>query len=315
MKIKDLTANISLDIFLLVKELEEDVTRNKDSYIKFLLSDGENDIHGIMWSASLEELGEGVKPGKIIKVRALVRNYKDNLQLNITNCRPALDKDKVNIKDFIKSVPVDPETMFNDFIRETENFNNNDLKNIVEKLLMDNKDKLIYYPAAKKVHHAVRGGLLYHMYRMFKNAQSIVSVYGSYINRELLFSGVMLHDIGKIKELDSSELGVVEDYSKDGKLLGHIVEGIVMVHDAASELGTPEEIELLLKHMIVSHHGVEENGSPKKPMTLEAEILHYLDEIDASVYQFEEALKGITKGKFSDKQFFLGNIQLYKSEL
>lgn len=180
---------------------------------------------------------------------------------------------------------------------------------------MDNKDKLVYYPAAKKVHHAIRGGLLYHTYRMFKNAQSIASVYHTYINRELLISGVILHDIGKVRELDSNKLGVVDDYSKEGKLLGHIVEGVIMVHDAAKELQTPEEIELLLKHMIVSHHGLEENGSPKKPMTLEAEILHYLDEMDASVYQFEDTLKGVSKGKFSDKQFFLGNIQLYKNEL
>ncbi|HBC96622.1 MAG TPA: hydrolase [Clostridium sp.] len=315
MKIKDLTANVSLDIFLLVKEMTEDVTRNNDSYIKFLLSDGENNIHGIMWSTSIKELDEDVRPGKIIKVRAFVRNYKDNLQLNITNCRPVLEKDNVNVGDFVKSAPVDSMAMFDAFIQETENFHNSDLKKIVQKILMDNKDKLVYYPAAKKVHHAIRGGLLYHTYRMFKNAQSIASVYHSYINRELLISGVILHDIGKVRELDSNKLGVVDDYSKEGKLLGHIVEGVIMVHDAAKELQTPEEIELLLKHMIVSHHGLEENGSPKKPMTLEAEILHYLDEMDASVYQFEDTLKGVSKGKFSDKQFFLGNIQLYKNEL
>ncbi|MHC6179757.1 3'-5' exoribonuclease YhaM family protein [Clostridium sp. JNZ X4-2] len=315
MKIKDLEVNTSLDIFLLVKEMEEDMTRNNDSYVKFLLSDGENDIHGIMWSTSVKKLGEGVETGKVIKIRAAVRSYKDNLQLNITNCRPATDKDNVNINTFIKDAPLNSEDMFNSFLQEVEKFSNNDLKNIVKKLLMDNKTKLIYYPAAKKVHHAVRGGLLYHMYRMFKNAQSMACVYSQYVNRELLFSGVILHDIGKVKELNSNQLGIVEDYSKEGKLLGHIVEGAIMIHDAADKLGTPLEIELLLKHMIVSHHGLEENGSPKRPMTLEAQILHYLDEIDASVYQFEEALGNTSKGEFSDKQFFLGNIQLYRNEL
>jgi 3'-5' exoribonuclease len=315
MKIKDLTANAFFDIFLLVKEMEEDVTRNNDPYIKFLFSDGENDIHGIMWAVSAEKLGKGVRPGKIIKVRAAVRNYKDNLQLNITNCRAAEEKDSVDINDFIKGTPLKPEDMFRQLFQEVEKFHNEDLKNIVEKLLADNKNKLIYYPAAKKVHHAVRGGLLYHVYRMFENAKSMASVYKQHINRELLLSGIILHDIGKVKELDSSELGIVEDYSKEGKLLGHIVEGVIMIHDAADKLGTPQEVELLLKHMIVSHHGLEENGSPKKPMTIEAEILHYLDEIDASVYQFEEALANTREGHFSDKQFFLGNVQLYKNNL
>lgn len=315
MKIKDLISNNSIIVFLLIRGMEESIDRNSNPYIKFSLSDGRDEIDAFMWGAKKENLESGIEIGKIIKVRGMVKNQRNRLQLTIQKCRLSIPDDGINENSFIKEAPVSSEDMLNYILKQVYNFENIDFKNVVVKLLEDNKDKLLYYPAAKKVHHAIKGGLLYHMYRMLKNGINMANVYDDYLNKDLLFSGIIIHDIGKVNEIQSNNLGIADDYSKEGKLLGHIIQGIIMLHDAARELKTPDEVELLLKHMIASHHGLEQNGSPKRPMLLEAELLHHLDEIDANVYQFQDTLKDIPKGEFSERQFFLDNIQIYNSDL
>lgn len=315
MKIKDLISNNSIIVFLLIRGMEESIDRNSNPYIKFSLSDGRDEIDAFMWGAKKENLESGIEIGKIIKVKGMVKNQRNRLQLTIQKCRLSMPDDGINENSFIKEAPVSSEDMLNYILKQVYNFENIDFKNVIVKLLEDNKDKLLYYPAAKKVHHAIKGGLLYHMYRMLKNGINMANVYDDYVNKDLLFSGIIIHDIGKVNEIQSNNLGIADDYSKEGKLLGHIIQGIIMLHDAARELKIPDEVELLLKHMIASHHGLEQNGSPKRPMLLEAELLHHLDEIDANVYQFQDTLKDIPKGEFSERQFFLDNIQIYNSDL
>lgn len=315
MKIKDLISNNNIIVFLLVRNMEESIDRNNNPYIKFSLSDGRDDIDAFMWGAKKENLEPGIETGKIIKVKATVKNQRNRLQLIIQKIRLSVPDDDIDEGSFIKKAPVSSEDMLRYILDEVNKFQNIDLKKLVIKLLDDNKDKLLYYPAAKTVHHAVKGGLLYHIYRMLKNGINMAEIYNEYVNRDLLLSGIIIHDIGKINEIESNNLGIADDYSKEGKLLGHIVQGTIMLHDVAKELNISDEVELLLKHMIVSHHGLEENGSPKKPMILEAELLHHLDEIDANVYQFQDTLRDVSKGEFSERQFFLGNIQIYKNNL
>jgi len=147
---------------------------------------------------------------------------------------------------------------------------------------------------------------------MYKSGAALADIYKYGIDTELFISGIILHDIGKLNELSSNENGIVEDYSTEGKLLGHIVQGAIMLHDAAMELNIPTEDEMVLKHILISHHGSEENGSPRKPMILEAELLNKLDEMDAIIYQFQDTLSSLEKGEFSENKFFLKNIQIYK---
>lgn len=311
MKIKELISNKVNDIFVMVNEMDEGVTSNNSPYIKFTFTDGKDSIKGVMWDKSITDVPH-ISPGSVIKIRTLPKTYKGTLQLTVLQCRIITKDDNIHIEDFIKASPIKPLDIYNELLTRVSHFENKNLKELVTKLLEDNKDKLLYYPAAKTVHHAMQGGLLYHIYRMYKSGTALVDIYEYNIDTELLISGIILHDIGKLNELNSNENGIVEDYSKEGKLLGHIVQGVIMLHDTAKELNIPEEDEMVLKHILISHHGSEENGSPRKPMILEAELLNKLDEMDSIIYQFQDTLSNLKKGEFSENKFFLKNIQIYK---
>ena len=165
----------------------------------------------------------------------------------------------------------------------------------------------------RSLHHAIRSGLLFHLVRMLRAADAIAGVYPS-VDTDLLFAGVLLHDLAKMDEMDASELGIAE-YSKVGKLLGHIVIGITEIDRVGRELGVSPEVVLLLKHMVLSHHDKAEFGSPKPPMFLEAELLHHIDTMDARVYDYDNALKDVKPGGFSEAVWSLDKRNLYKPDL
>ncbi|MDF2617024.1 MAG: metal dependent phosphohydrolase [Sedimentibacter sp.] len=166
-------------------------------------------------------------------------------------------------------------------------------------ILSKYEKKLYYYPAAKKNHHSYMGGLLYHTLRMLQSGERLGQVYG-FLKMDYIYAGVLLHDICKILEMDSDEYGVVSDYSMEGKLLGHIIQGIKEIEIEGEKIGLSREKSIILQHMVLSHHYEPEFGSPKKPMTPEAEILHFLDIIDARMFDFEHALEAIEPGQFTE---------------
>jgi 3'-5' exoribonuclease len=176
------------------------------------------------------------------------------------------------------------------------------------------KDKLEFYPAAKSNHHSIRGGLLYHIQRMLAASKALCDIYKN-VSTDLLYTGVILHDIAKIEEMNSNELGIVTEYSKEGELLGHITIGVNIVHEAGKELGLDPEAVLAVKHMILSHHYEADFGSPKKPCFIEAELLHYIDMIDARVYDMEKAIKDIEKGTFSEPVLSIERRKIYRPGL
>jgi len=133
------------------------------------------------------------------------------------------------------------------------------------------------------------------------------------LNRDLLFAGIILHDIAKTVEMNASELGIVSEYTIEGELLGHIIQGIKMIDQTATKLGADPEVSLLLQHMILSHHYEPDFGSPKRPMIPEAEVLHYLDLMDARMYDMGRVLGGVEEGKLSEKVWLLNNRKLYKT--
>ena len=163
-----------------------------------------------------------------------------------------------------------------------------ELKDMMAAILIDFRSKIMYWAAAKSMHHNLYGGLLYHMYRMGKNADMQCDLYPM-LNRDLLICGVYLHDIGKLMELDTSIMGSAE-YTLTGNLLGHLYLGMNLLEDYALRFKLPEELKLQLLHMIASHHGKQEYGAIVVPKTLEAEMLHFLDMIDSKMYAMEDAL-------------------------
>ncbi|NLB89971.1 MAG: CMP-binding protein, partial [Clostridiales bacterium] len=181
-----------------------------------------------------------------------------------------------------------------------DNMNQKEIQKILRVRMETIQEELAYYPAAQRLHHAERSGLLHHMISMLKTADAILSCY-PWLNGDLLRAGVILHDLSKIEEMDSDALGNVKDYTKDGLLIGHLVRGVANLAKAAQEAGVTGEIPLLLEHMILSHHGVAEYGSPRMPMFPEAEALHWIDVFDAKMNEMQGILKRTLPGTFSER--------------
>lgn len=289
------------------KELKE--TSNKKPFIDLHFIDKTGEIAGKLWDEG-EECFNKLQLDLLYYVNAKVDSWKNILQLNINRLRLADSEDQKEIDRFVPSAPIPPEDMLDETYGYVNQISNTEIRNLVMKLLKNKEEQLLYYPAAKSLHHAIRSGLLYHILRMLHLSEKLKEVYTG-INLDLLYAGVLIHDLAKIGELASDELGFSE-YSKEGQLLGHLMMGIRDIETAGRELGVSSEVVLLLQHMVASHHYEPEFGSPKKPMFLEAELLHYIDLIDARVYDYENALKNIEEGNFSEPIWSLDRRRLYK---
>ncbi|MBQ1385004.1 MAG: HD domain-containing protein, partial [Firmicutes bacterium] len=216
-----------------------------------------------------------------------------------------------DMNDYIKAAPEAPEAMYQYILAKAISIGDEELKSIAVKFLRDNKQKLMYYPAAMRNHHAELAGLLYHIKRMLMMGEKACDVY-TFLKKDWVVCGVILHDMEKLNELESNELGVSPGYSFEGKMLGHIAQGVKAVDKMADELGVSEEKKIMLEHMILSHHYEPEFGSPLKPLFPEAELLHYLDMTDAKLFDFEDALASVKPGEFSERVRTLDGRMLYK---
>jgi len=299
--------------YYLLRSFEVKTGKTNKPYIDVTLEDKTGPINAKIWNT------EGVDTDEFqdiiaVKVKGKVKEYNGTLQLNIEKMRPVSGKDTVELEDLIPSAPIRGEEMYASVLEYAKRITNGDLNKLVISILEKYKEKLLYYPAAKSNHHSIRGGLLYHIKRMLETGTALCRIYGN-IDPDILFSGIILHDIAKIEEMNASELGIVTEYSKEGELLGHITLGINIVHEAGKELGIAPEAVLVVKHMILSHHYEADFGSPKKPCFIEAELLHYIDMIDARVFDMDKATREISKGTFSEPVLSIERRKIYKPEL
>lgn len=314
MRIRDLNFNQKIQDFFIIKTIEARTAKNDSIYIDINLADkyGE-EINGKIWDANAIDLKE-YRIGVLVKVAGMVQKYNHKKQLNIDKIRLAKDSDHLHLEDYIATAPIPSEKMVQEIYSYIDNMKNLEIKELTRVVFDSKREKLLYYPAAKTHHHDIKGGLLFHITTMLNLGERISQSY-EFINRDLLYCGVILHDLSKVDEILSNELGIVEDYSMEGKLLGHIIQGINEIDEVAKRLGTTEEVKVVIQHMILSHHYHPEYGSPKKPLIPEAELLHYLDIIDARMYAMNKALSGIEPGKFSDRSFSLEGRSLYKPSI
>lgn len=310
--IKDLKQDENINGIYILRRKELKEASNKKFYLDLTFSDNTGEINGKLWDVT-EDIFLSMPLNMLYYVNARVDCWKENMQLNIQKIRLADPDDQKKIDKFVPSAPISPEIMLKEVYSYSNRIQHDEIRRLVTKMLKDKEDRLIYYPAARSLHHSIRGGLLYHLYRMLHLSEKIKQVYEN-VNPDLLYAGILLHDLAKIGELDSNVLGFSE-YSKEGQLLGHLVMGVKEIENAGKSLGISEEVMLVLQHMVASHHYEPEYGSPKKPMILEAELLHYIDLIDARVYDYENALKNVEKGAFSEPVWSLDRRRLYKTIL
>ena len=244
----------------------------------------------------------------------MIEQYNGRDQFKIMQIRPVASTDDYNLADLVPASEVGGEQIFNMLVKKVNAFKDNDLKSIVLSILNGKKDELINCPAAFKLHHAMIGGLMLHTASIVRMAEEICRIYPN-VDKELLVSGAILHDTAKTWEFKLSRTGLVKSYSTEGELIGHLVKGAMYVEEAANSLGIKSEKVVLLQHMILSHHGVPEFGSPIRPMFLEAEILSTLDALDASIFEINSATQKVSAGEFTDRQWALDNRKLYNHGL
>lgn len=282
--------------YLLVRQSEQRAAQNGSRYLDMTLGDKTGEVNAKVWDGAVPP----PPVGTILKVRGLMQEYNGRNQFRVEKMREAAEGDDVDIAQLTLSAPKKPEVMLKQIHDAIDNMANEDLQKICREMLRLAGDALHYFPAAQKLHHAERSGLLHHTTGMLDLCDAILPVY-PFLNADLLRAGVILHDLSKITEMKSDEYGNVSDYSAEGLLLGHLVRGVSQVNKAAENVDVSGEIVLLLEHMIISHHGEAEYGSPRKPMFAEAEMLHWIDLVDARMNEMNGIELRTPKGAFSEK--------------
>lgn len=298
-----------VDGYLLVKSVEQKTSSKGDTYLDFTLGDADGEINGKLWRYDALEHGE-YKANDIVKVRGTVSQYNGTDQLKIEKIRITNEADNVHIEDFVRCATYSSEQMFDELMSIAEGFCDEELKLLVTSVLKDDRLKLLYWPAAYRLHHAVRGGLLMHSLSIVRLAQGVCDIY-PFVDRELLIAGAILHDIAKIDEFVVSKTGLAEKYSVEGNLLGHLAMGAAKIDRYAKKLGISEKTATLVEHMILSHHGEPEFGAAVRPMFIEAELLSELDLMDSRVYEMRDAVRSAQPDDFSQRVWALDNRKLF----
>lgn len=291
--------------FLMVKSAEVKKTATGKTYIDLVLMNKTGNISAKYW-------GEATPPasGDILDVNATVTEFNGKLQLKLEAIvfAPA-DIDK---REFLPYSPRPAEEMLQEVLATIMEFQDKEIQQLTSELIGEAGDTLKKFPAAKQMHHAEIGGLLHHITSMLKLAKGIAANYPE-LNRDLLLAGVIIHDLGKMQEMERNELGLVTDYTVQGKLVGHIVCGAMNIERAGKRIGVSDNTIMLLQHMVLSHHGEPEFGSAQRPLIPEAEVLSTIDRLDARMFEMFEALREVPAGSFSAKVWALDNRELYKA--
>ncbi len=282
--------------FLLVRSAEQRTSSKGGKYLDLTLCDKDSEINCKKWDGTVPP----PKQGSVIKVAGTVQEFNGRLQMRIDQMRDARADDMVDMSALMPCAPEPPEDMLAEINRTIDAMKTPELKAILREMLAMCGDKLMYYPAAQRVHHAERSGLLHHTLGVLRAAEAVLPLY-PVLNSDLLRAGAIAHDLSKTAEFISDEGGNVSDYSAEGQLLGHLVHGVAQVQEAARRANVSGEYVLLLSHMIISHHGLPEHGSPRPPMFPEAEMLHLLDDMDAKMNEMESVMRRTPVGAFSEK--------------
>ncbi len=296
---------------VLVKTAEVRQAKNGNKFIAFTFQDASGHISAKFWDASEADIAQ-YKAGEVVQVSGKRELYQGNPQIKLYSVRLATQEEGNDPSKYVEHAPETADDMgeeLNDFIFQITNANWN---RIVRKVLGDHKQAFLTYPAAKSNHHAFTGGLAFHTLSILRLAKSVAAQYSS-VNKSLLYAGAILHDLGKTIELSGP---VSTEYTMEGNLIGHIVlidEAIVV---AAQELKIDPASEdmIMLRHVVLAHHGLLEYGSPVRPQLLEAQILHDLDELDAEINMLTTAYQRVEPGTFTERLFGMDNRRFYRPE-
>lgn len=243
--------------------------------------------------------------GKVVKVQGVMQEFKNAPQIRIDKIRLAAPQDRYDLADLVPTAPMDLDAAYRRVESLVDSMEDPAYKAVCLELLRRHGPAFQRFPAAKSVHHGFVGGLLMHTAYMLEIAEFLAGLYRDVVQRDLLLAGTLLHDIAKLEEFTTSQLGLVTEYSTKGQLLGHLVMGAQEVAEVSGELHIPEEKSVLLQHLLLSHHGQPEFGAAVVPMCAEAELLSYIDIIDSRMEIYRENFEKTPVGEFSQRIFAL----------
>lgn len=293
--------------FLLIKSVKKAVASNGKPFLTLMLQDQSGSIEAKLWGASSED-EKAYTAEKIIMVTGDITSFRGQSQLRIKSARLAVAEDNVKTSDFIHAAPMSIEEMGDHITGYIFAMENPNIQRITRQIMKDHQEAFFSYPAAKKNHHEFFSGLAYHVVTMLDMADGLAKVYSS-LNTDLLYAGVILHDFGKVFELSGA---VTANYTFEGTLLGHISMTANLIAETATALDIEGEEVTLLQHMVLSHHGKAEWGSPKPPLLPEAEVLHTIDNLDARMAMMNRSLARTKPGAFTENIPALERRSLYK---
>lgn len=287
----DLRAYEPVETFFALKGADLRRARDDRRYLALNLADKSGQINGYFWNDP-EEIANRLKGITYVHAHGTPKMHNGNLILALEGVRPARDEE-VDVKDFIEVVPGGVDLWMGKLLDHVDLIKDRNCRVLVGAFLEDARisEDLKVSPAGLSIHHSYAGGLLEHTTNTMSHALYISNKYPALLDKDLLLTGSFLHDIGKLKEMSVRAAG---DYTTEGKLLGHITIGLIMAEEKINLIkGFPSDLGLLIKHMILSHHGKLEWGSPVRPKTPEAIALHYIENTDAKMNHFYCFLKDV----------------------
>lgn len=304
MRINEITQEQKVEIKCLISKCDKGKTVKDTPYLSLILEDATGVLDAKFWNLTNEQI-EQYKAGQIVHVFGDSIIHRNAVQLRIRKMTVLEDED---ISSYVRLAPMTRKEMEEEVKSLMKEITDSNLYCVVEQVLEETKDLFYTYPAATRNHHNFVGGLAYHSISMARVALDICKQY-TWLDKGLLISGILMHDIGKIDELSGP---VLPEYTNEGNLLGHISIMNNRLDRVAEKLGVNDkESVLLLKHMVLSHHGKMEYGSPVLPMIPEAEVLTLLDNLDARMYMMKQSLDTTQPGHFGPRVFALEGRMIY----
>lgn len=310
-QLMDFKVDEPFDLFLLLKGADVRTAKNGKRFIHLTFADSSGELAGNLWDASEQDIKAFIA-GKVVLVRGKKELYQGNPQIKVLNLRLANDGEPNDPAQFVAHGPMTTAEMEEEISQIIFEITNPEWNRVVRAVLQRHAERFYQFPAAKKNHHAFAGGLAFHTISIVRLVKTVADLHPN-INRSLLYAGALLHDLGKTVELSGP---IATSYTLAGNLIGHIVLVDEEIVSVCAELHFDPESEemLLLRHMILAHHGLLEYGSPVRPRVLEAEVLHDLDEMDASIQMMSSAVEQTAPGEFSERIFGLDGRSFYRPE-
>lgn len=309
--IEEMQQGMRVEGFYLLKDAAVKKASNGRLYLSASVMDCTSSITVMMWDYS--GVIDEKDVGRVVKVRGDVSMYKNSNQITASRLRLATDQDEVDLSRLVPVAPIDADVRFQEVEALVGTLEDDDYRAVAVEMLRRHADALRTIPAAKSVHHSFISGLLMHTSNMLKTADFFAALYPEVINRSLLLTGTLLHDLAKEREFAFSGIGLATGYTSEGQLLGHLVMGAQEIAGVCAELGIPEYKSVLLQHLILSHHGNPEYGAAVIPMCAEAELLSLIDRIDSRMEIYGEILPTLQPGTFSGKIYALDK-KIYRHE-